>query len=87
MDRISAIHKSLTVFVCGIFGVVPILGIVPGVYAIACWRKVRSRYRTEWNPASAYVNWGAALGAIGILNSVLIVFLIALSIVSSSSNY
>lgn len=87
MDRISAIRKSLTAFVCGIFGLIPILGLVPGVHAIVCWRKMRSRYRTDWNPASDYVTWGAVLGAIGILNSVLLVFFIALAIVSSASSY
>ncbi len=72
MPRIIVIRKSLTAFVCGIFGFLPFLGLVPGLYALSCWIHIRARYRTEWNPAAAYLSWGARLSLIGLLGTALI---------------
>ena len=73
MPRIFVIHKSLTAFVCGLIGFLPFIGLVPGLYALFCWAHIRSRYPDEWNPASAYLSWGARLALIGLLGSALIV--------------
>jgi len=73
MPRILVIHKSLTAFVCGLIGFLPFIGLVPGLYALFCWAHIRSRYPDEWNPASAYLSWGALLALIGLLGSALIV--------------
>jgi hypothetical protein len=73
MPRILVIHKSLTAFVCGLIGFLPFIGLVPGLYALFCWAHIRSRYPGEWNPASAYLSWGARLALIGLLGSALIV--------------
>ena len=73
MDRITAIRKSLATFVCGIAGFLPIIGLIPAVYAIVNWRRVTVQYGKEWNPASAYLNWGARLATLGLLGSALVV--------------
>jgi hypothetical protein len=73
MARIIVIRKSLTAFVCGLFGFLPIIGLLPGFYALLCWNHIRSRYPNEWNPASAYLSWGTALALFGLLFSALIV--------------
>jgi hypothetical protein len=67
------IDKSLQAFVCGLIGILPVIGLIPGIYAIICWAHVRRIYRSEWNPASLYLSWGARLAAIGILLSLLAV--------------
>jgi hypothetical protein len=72
MPRILVIRKSLTAFVCGLIGFLPIIGVVPGLYALSCWGSVRIRYPNEWNPASAYLSWGARLAVLGLLGSALI---------------
>jgi hypothetical protein len=73
MDRITAINESLTVFVYGIFGLVPILGCVPAFCAqYRAWR-VKREFGTEWNPADAYLTWGAAMACAGLLVSVALV--------------
>ncbi len=82
MDRITAIQKSLTGFVCGIFSFVPVLGLIPGVHAVSCWRVVRRRYREQWNPAGNYLTAGAVLGLLGILSSVILVGAAAVFIIS-----
>jgi hypothetical protein len=73
MPRILVIHKSLTAFVCGLIGFLPFIGIVPGLYALFCWAHIGINYPEEWNPASAYLSWGARLGVLGLLGSALIV--------------
>jgi hypothetical protein len=73
MPRIFVIRKSLTAFVCGLIGFLPIIGVLPGLYALLCWNHIRTRYPGEWNPASAYLSWGARLALLGLVGSALIV--------------
>ena len=60
------IDLSIKAFVCGLLGMLPAVGVVPGLYALFCWARVRRRYREEWNPASGYLSWGTALALLGI---------------------
>ncbi len=73
MDRITAIRKSLTVFVCGLIGFLPIIGIVPAIFALVGWARVASSYGKQWNPAASYLSWGARLATLGLLVSALLV--------------
>ena len=84
MDRITAIRKSLATFVCGIVGFLPIIGLLPAVYAIVSWRSVTVRYGKEWNPASAYLSWGARLAVLGLLGSLLLASSLALALVTGA---
>ncbi len=70
--RIIVIHRSLEAFVCGLFGFLPFLGLAPGLYAVICWLQVRTRYPNEWNPAAAYLSWGARLSVFGLLGTALV---------------
>ena len=65
MPRILVIQLSLRAFVCGLVGVLPVIGLPPALYALSCWARIRLRYRDEWNPASGYLSWGAALAVLG----------------------
>jgi hypothetical protein len=86
MDQITAIQKSLTAFICGILGFLPVIGLVPATYAIATWMKVRGEYH-DWNPAAPYLNGGAALGFISLLFSMTAATLIVISIIQSSAGF
>jgi hypothetical protein len=66
MPRIIVIRLSLRAFACGLFGVLPVIGLAPGLYALFCWAVVRTRYPKEWNPASSYLSWGATLAVLGL---------------------
>jgi hypothetical protein len=66
MPRITVINLSLRAFVCGLFGVLPVIGLVPGLYALSCCVRIRRRYPHEWNPASGYLSWGTALAVLGL---------------------
>jgi hypothetical protein len=61
MNRILLIRTSLKIFSCGMAGLVPLLGIVPAICAIFNATRLGKNYRKEWNPASAYLNWGVTL--------------------------
>lgn len=82
MDRIMAIEKSLSVFICGIIGFIPLIGFVNAVCAILRWRQVRRDYH-GWNPAAAYLQYGVVLAQIGLVNSLLAVLVICIAIVNS----
>jgi hypothetical protein len=77
MDRITAIRKSLSGFVAGLIGLIPLLGMLPAIYALHCWFRVHRLYR-DWNPASGYLEWGARLGMLGLLGSILATFIVIL---------
>jgi hypothetical protein len=66
MARIIVIQLSLRAFACGLLGVLPVIGLVPGLYALYCWARIRRRYAEEWNPASGYLSWGTALAVLGL---------------------
>ena len=83
MDRITAIRQSLTGFVCGIMGFVPVIGLLPGLYAIICWSRVRRLHRDQWNPASGYLKGGAILGLLGALSSALMILAIGLAVINN----
>ena len=72
MDRIAAIRESLYAFACGLVGLLPVIGIVPAILALASWLRVRAKYGTEWNPASSYLNWGMRAALLGLLGSLLL---------------
>jgi hypothetical protein len=66
VPRIIVIQLSLRAFVCGIIGLLPVIGLVPALHALACWVRVRRRYRDEWNPAASYLRCGSILAVAGL---------------------
>jgi len=82
MDRITAIKYSLRAFGCGLAGFfLPGLGVILAGYALLCWTRVLYRYRSDWNPASAYLSWGAVLASLTILLTILLALSIVVSMV------
>jgi hypothetical protein len=72
MDRATAIRKSLSAFVWGLIGVLPVVGLIPAVCALGHWWAVRSDYKDEWNPAYLYHTAGAGLAVLGLLSTTLL---------------
>ncbi len=85
-SRIILARQSLTGFVCGLLGLVPVLGLIPAVYAIFCWFRFRRRYPNEWNPALPYLRWGAVFGFIGVAVLVCAVLALVLSFILGDSS-
>jgi len=76
MDRITAIEKSCTVFICGLIGLLPLIGLIPATYALVSGRQIRVRYREPWNPASWYLKAGMWMAALGFLSSAIVLFVL-----------
>ena len=83
-ERIAIIRKSLTIFICGLFGLLPVIGIIPGIFSMVGWAQIR-RHSEDINPAARYVTWGVWLSLLGIFISLLAVFFIGMSIISQHS--
>ncbi len=87
MNRIRIIQKSTSAFICGLFGLLPVLGLPFGIAALVQFVQVR-RQTTDWNPAERYLDWGAILALIGFLLTLfalVIAFLSALNQLDHSS--
>ena len=83
MERTTAIRRSLAAFVWGIAAIlIPVIGLLPAMFALGHWWAVRSAYRNQWNPASAYLTAGAVLAFVGLLSTVLSGVVLAAALVS-----
>lgn len=71
--RIEAIEQSLQSFVLGLFGVLPIIGILPAIRTLWISNRLHRRVGKQWNPGSNYLKWGVALSALGLIVSSLII--------------
>jgi hypothetical protein len=81
--RIEAIEQSLRGFVLGLFGALPIIGIVPAIQTLWISNRLHSRLGQQWNPGSAYLKWGVTLSALGLIVSALIIGVILVEFVLS----
>lgn len=61
-ERIHVIEKSQRIFVCGLVGLIPVIGLIPAVYATFSGARLHTRWRKDWNPAASYLNWGMVIG-------------------------
>ena len=83
MNRIELITKSLRCFVLGLLGLIPILGIPASAVSLVQYWQVTRRQGMNWNPASAYLNWGLCFAIAGLLTSFVIAAAIGLAIVNA----
>ena len=81
LDRVTVIRQSLSVFVCGIASLLPLIGIVPAVCALLRAAQIHRGYH-EFNPAAAYAQWGARLAMLGMSVTILAAVALGLSIAS-----
>ena len=80
LRRIAVIEVSLRCFVFGLIGLIPVLGFPLAVLTVIHFWKARLAAASEWNPASAYLNCGLVLAALGCGVSIILfgLFLVAL---------
>ena len=53
MDLATAIRISLRAFVWGIVGFLPVIGLLPGCYAVSCWRRAEANSARNGTPLLA----------------------------------
>lgn len=66
LDRSAIIRQSIWVFIDGLAGFLPLIGIIPATTAIVRGIRIRRAYAGP-NPADHYRKWGMALGCLCIL--------------------
>jgi hypothetical protein len=76
-ERAHAIRTSLRAFVCGLIGLVPVLGFFPGVYGLLLWFRVP---KGVWNPANKYLGAAVLMGMWSILSTALLTFAIIIAL-------
>ena len=79
MDKITVTRKSLRAFGCGLFGFIPVIGLLPSLEALSLWFRIRKNYQ-GWNPAAKYLRYAAVLGLFGLLYSLLAVLVIIIAV-------
>lgn len=62
IDHVQLIKRSMRCFLCGLVGILPVVGIPFAVVALGDCFYVARRKDTKANPAERYLRWGA-LGA------------------------
>ena len=65
--KIQMLRSSLECFICGLLGLLPLIGFPFAVVALVISGKVRIRQKTFWNAANPYWIVGIACGSLGIL--------------------
>ena len=71
--KVLLIERSLSCFIWGLLGLIPVLGIPMAIYSMQQhWRLKRDR-NGMWNPAGRYLLWGIVCARVGGIVSVIIV--------------
>ena len=71
-DRIGMIECSIRCFLCGLLGLVPLLGLPACVLALIWGVRARRAARRQWNPADLHLALGHGAAIFGLLLSGLV---------------
>jgi hypothetical protein len=71
--KVLMIERSLSCFVWGLLGLIPVLGIPMAIHSMHQHWCVKRDSKDFWNPAGRYLLWGVVCARVGGVISVLIV--------------
>jgi hypothetical protein len=63
--KIKLLKNSLRCFVCGLLGLLPVIGLPFAIAALWISGRVRAREKLFWNAAQPYRIWGVVCAAVG----------------------
>ena len=88
-EKIKMITASLECFVCGLFGLLPIIGLPFSLAALVISGKVRAGQKKHWNVARPYWLCGLVCAAVGLLFWSFILMLVIFHMINhhGSNNY
>ena len=69
LAKIKMLERSLQCFVCGLIGLLPVIGFPMSLLALISYRRVCVAQRGVWNAAKGYLVWGFIFAAVGLLIS------------------
>jgi hypothetical protein len=82
--KIKMLEDSIQCLVCGILGLLPVIGFPFAVAALVLSAKVRARQKKNWNAAGAYRVWGVVCAATG---TIFWGFILTIIIYRSANHY
>ena len=81
--RVRTLERSVSCFVLGLFGLLPVIGFPLALFALMSFRRVCLDQAGQWNAARPYLLWGFALGALGVLISLGVFFTVSVAVLQS----
>ena len=72
LAKIKMLERSLQCFVCGLIGLLPVIGFPLSLLALISYRRVCVGQRGMWNAAKRYLVWGFILAAVGLVTSLVV---------------
>ncbi len=81
--KIAMLESSRQCFICGLLGLLPVIGIPYAFAALWIGGRVRVQERQYWNAAKPYRILGVALATFALLSTLLVAVLIAFNSINS----
>jgi hypothetical protein len=85
LDRSGVIRQSVSVFLYGAAGLLPLIGLIPAVSAVIRGIQIRRAY-SEPNPVDHYRKWGMALGSLCILLNACAVVIVIINVFNQANH-
>jgi len=82
MDRATVINQSIAAFICGLLGLMPLIGVPFGMAALGLFFVTR-HCRADWNPAQHYLDWGVRLALLGFALTLFAFTILSLAIINA----
>jgi hypothetical protein len=82
--KIRMLQNSLRCFVCGLLGLLPVIGFPFALVALALSGQVRAGQKKYWNAARPYWIWGVTSAMAGIIFWSLVLILIIYQVATNS---
>lgn len=78
--KVVMIERSLSCFVWGLLGLMPVLGIPMAIYSMQQHWRVKRDAKGLWNPSGRYLLWGIVCARVGGAFSVIIITAIVIAV-------
>lgn len=81
MNKVRVIEWSIRCQNLGSFGMVPVLGVIPAIFAIVYYHAISSEAVGRWNPAESSARRGFVLAWLGLGLTALLVGIAGITVV------
>jgi|WetSurMetagenome_2_1015567.scaffolds.fasta_scaffold1874377_1 hypothetical protein len=66
MDKVRVIERSIRCRDLGCYGLIPVVGMVPAIFAVVLYHRVRYEALNDWNPAEREARRGFIFAWVGL---------------------
>ena len=72
LAKIKMLERSLQCFVCGLIGLLPVIGFPLSLLSLISYRRVCVGQLGLWNAARSYLIWGLIFASVGLVVSLVV---------------